>query len=120
MAEGWMRHLRNDEFEPYSAGIEKHGLNSYAVKVMKEAGVDISKQCSKTVFELEKIDFDYVITLCDNARETCPIFFGDAKVMHNGFDNPPALAKNMDREDDRLNCYRKVRDEIRAFVENLS
>lgn len=119
MAEGWVRHLRNDEFEVYSAGIEKHGLDPYAIKVMKEAGVDISKQYSKTVNELGNIDFDYVITVCGNANESCPIFPGKTKIIHVGFDDPPVLAKEVKTEEEKLNCYRKVRDENRIFIEGL-
>ena len=92
MAEGWARRLAGDVMEPYSAGIEKHGLNPHAVQAMAEAGVDISKHQSKTLDELSDVDFDYVITVCVNAHETCPVFPGNATVMHQGFDDPPRLA----------------------------
>src|SRR5450759_657226 len=94
MAEGWARHLKGDVIEPYSAGIEKHGMNPRAVQVMAEAGVDISGQHSKLVEELVDVEFDVVVTVCDRAHESCPLFPGNAKIIHVGFDDPPALAKN--------------------------
>ena len=119
MAEGWVRRLKSDVIEPYSAGIETRDLNPNAVKVMAEAGVDISGQRSKHVKDLPDIEFDYVITLCDNASQHCPFFPGKAKILHFGFDDPPKLAQNAKTEQESLNCYRRVRDEIRAFVEKL-
>ncbi len=119
MAEGWARALRSELLEPYSAGIETHGLNPAAVQVMAEAGVDISGQRSKHVDELREIPFDYVITVCDNAHASCPLFPGKAKVVHVGFDDPPRLAAGAKSEEERLAPYRRVRDEIRAFVEAL-
>lgn len=119
MAEGWARHLKNDTVEPYSAGIEKHGLNPNAVRVMQEAGVDISNQESKTVEELGDTEFDYVVTVCGHADENCPVFPGQAVVVHQGFDDPPKLAQQAATEQEALDCYRRVRDEIRAFVETL-
>ena len=119
MAEGWARHLKNDCVEPYSAGIETHGLNPNAVKVMAEAGVDISGQHSKHLDELKTIHFDYVITVCDNAHESCPMFPGKTKVIHVGFDDPPRLAKQAKSEQDALNCYRRVRDELKEFIQKL-
>ena len=119
MAEGWARHLRGGRIEPYSAGIETHGLNPNAVKVMAEAGVDISRQQSTNVDDLADIPFDCVVTVCDNARERCPVFPGVTKVMHVGFDDPPALAAGAATEEEALEHYRRVRDEIRAYVEKL-
>lgn len=119
MAEGWARHLHDDCVEAHSAGIETHGLNPLAVKVMAEAGVDISAQRSKLVGELAAVEFDYVVTVCGRARETCPAFPGGAKVVHVGFDDPAGLSDAYDSEEDKLNCFRRVRDEIRAFVERL-
>ena len=119
MAEGWARHLKADRVQPYSAGIETHGLNPFAVKVMAEAGVDISWHVSKHVDELSGVAFDYVITVCDHASEHCPIFPGSAKIMHVGFDDPPKLAADSAAEDEALGHYRRVRAEIRAFVETL-
>jgi len=102
----------------YSAGIETHGLNPDAVKVMAEAGVDISKHRSKHVDELKEIKFDYVVTVCGHANENCPYFQGKTKVIHIGFDDPPRLAKSAKSEEDGLAHYRRVRDEIRSFIEN--
>jgi arsenate reductase len=119
MAEGWARHLKHGLIEAYSAGIEVHGLNPLAVKVMAEAGVDISGHRSKHVDEVKHIAFDYVVTVCGHANENCPFFPGKAKVVHVGFDDPPALAENAATEEDMLNIYRRVRDEIRQFVESL-
>ncbi len=119
MAEGWARALRGDVLEAYSAGIETHGLNPLAVKVMAEAGVDISGHRSKHLDELRDIAFDYVITVCDRAAESCPRFPGKAKVIHHGFDDPPRLARTAATEAEALGHYRRVRDEIRAYVETL-
>jgi arsenate reductase len=119
MAEGWARQLRGDAIEPYSAGVETHGLNPDAVQVMAEAGVDISQHRSKEVSEVIDVPFDYVVTVCDHAREHCPVFPGDAKSVHVSFDDPPRLAKAAATEEESLDCYRRVRDEIRAFVETL-
>jgi len=119
MAEGWARTLKGDVIEAYSAGIETHGLNPNAVKVMAEAGVDISGHRSKHLDELKDVAFDYVITVCDNAHESCPLFPGKTRVVHVGFDDPPRLAKTAKTEEEALEHYRRVRDEIRAFVEEL-
>lgn len=119
MAEGWTRSLKGDSIEPYSAGIETHGLNPNAVRVMAEAGVDISGQRSKNVAELRDIQFDYVVTVCGHAHEHCPVFRGNTKVIHAGFDDPPALAVNAKTEDERLRPYRRVRDEIKSFITGL-
>ena len=119
MAEGWCKYLKGDMIEPYSAGIETHGLNQNAVKVMAEVGVDISGHHSKYIDELKNIDFDYVVTVCGHANEHCPMFPGKTKVIHVGFDDPPKLAKEAKTEQEALNCYRRVRGEIRTFVEKL-
>jgi arsenate reductase len=120
MAEGWARHLKGDALEAYSAGIETHGLNPHAVAVMREAGVDISQQRSKPVDELKHIPFDYVVTVCGLANEACPPWLGGkAKVVHVGFDDPPALAGTAKTPEEALQHYRRVRDEIRAFVTTL-
>lgn len=119
MAEGWARHLKGDAVEAQSAGIEKHGLNPNAVKVMAEAGVDISRQYSKTVAELPDLNFDYVITVCGHAHENCPYFPGKAKVVHVGFDDPPKLAAGAASEEEALVHYRRVRDEIRMFIASI-
>jgi arsenate reductase len=119
MAEGWARALVNDFVEPYSAGIETHGLNPDAVRVMAEAGVDISGQRSKHVDELRGVAFDYVVTVCGHAHEHCPLLPGKAPVVHVGFDDPPRLAAGAASEEERLAPYRRVRDEIREFVLGL-
>lgn len=120
MQEGLARALKGDAIEAYSAGIETHGLNPNAVKVMAESGVDISGQKSKSVDEVNGVDFDYVVTVCGHANETCPMWLhGKAKVIHVGFDDPPALAKGAKTEEEALGHYRRVRDEIRRFVEGL-
>jgi len=116
IAEGWARHLKGDVIEPYSAGIHPIGVNPRAIKVMAEAGVDISAQKSEHIDELPGIDFDYVITLCDNAREHCPVFGGRAKVIHKPFDDPYFASGN---EEQILTTFRKVRDDIRTFVETM-
>ncbi|MHB8863113.1 MAG: arsenate reductase ArsC [Pirellulaceae bacterium] len=119
MAEGWARHLKGHLLEPYSAGVKTHGLNPRAVKVMAEAGVDISGHWSKHLDELRSIEFDHVITVCGNAHESCPVFPGKTRVTHVGFDDPPRLAEGAVSEEDALQHYRRVRDEIRTFVETL-
>lgn len=123
MAEGWARVLKEDTIEAYSAGVEIHGLNSDAVKVMAEAGVDISSQKSKHVDDFKDMKLDAVVTVCGNAHETCPYFPPRCKVVHVGFDDPPKMAeelaqKGVDKEK-QLDCYRTVRDEIKIFVEGL-
>ena len=119
MAEGWAKALKNNVIDAYSAGIETHGLNPDAVRAMREAGVDISGQRSKHVDEFKDKHFDYIVTVCGHANENCPFFPGTAKVIHVGFDDPPTLAKNTDNEEDAFDCYRRVRDEIRAFIEKI-
>jgi thioredoxin type arsenate reductase len=119
MAEGWTRRLKGAVIEPYSAGIEPHGLNARAVEVMAEAGVDISGHRSKHVDELKNIPFDYIVTVCDHANESCPVFSGKHQRVHISFDDPPGLAANAHTEEEALQHYRRVRDEIRAFVEKL-
>lgn len=119
MAEGWARHLRGAEIEPYSAGIEARGLDPRAVRVMAETGVDISAQRSKCVGALGDMVFDGVVTVCGYARASCPLFPGQTKVIHAGFDDPPRLAQGAQSEEEALAPYRRVRDEIRAFVERL-
>jgi len=119
MAEGWARHLKREVLDAYSAGIEPHRLDPHAVAVMAEAGVDIAHHRSKNVAELLDVPFDYVVTVCGHAHETCPTFPAKAKVVHVGFDDPPALARQAATYEEALNCYRRVRDEIRDFVETL-
>lgn len=116
MAEGWARHLLGDRIEPYSAGIEAHGMNASAMRVMQEAGVDISGQSSKLASSLAGVPLDLVITVCGHADENCPAFLGKARLIHVGFDDPPKLAKTAKTEEEALGHYRRVRDEIRQFV----
>jgi arsenate reductase len=119
MAEGWARCLKDDAIEAYSAGIAPHGLDPRAVQVMAEAGVDISGQHAKHLDEVKNIAFDCVVTVCDQAHESCPLFPGRTKVIHVGFDDPPALARQAKDAQEALGHYRRVRDEIRRFVESL-
>lgn len=119
MAEGWARHLKGDRIEPYSAGTHTHGLNPDAVLVMKEAGVDISHHHSKLLSDLSDIEFDYVVTVCGHANENCPVFPGKTQVINAGFDDPPKLAQGARTEAERLAPYRRVRGEIREFIETL-
>jgi arsenate reductase len=107
------------EFEAYSAGVETHGLNPHAVQVMAEAGVDISGHRSQHIDEFKDIQLDVVITVCGHAHESCPVFPGKTKVVHVGFDDPPKLAKEAANENEAVDCYRRVRDQIKAFVETL-
>lgn len=119
MAEGWARVLRAELIEAYSAGIESQALDPRAAAVMLEAGVDISRQKSKTIGELPVADFDFVITVCSDADRNCPVLPGKAQKIHRGFDDPPRLAMTARSEEVALGYYRRVRDEIRDFVVSL-
>jgi arsenate reductase len=119
MAEGWARHLHGDVLEAYSAGVAPSKLNPDAVRVMAEAGVDISGHRSKHLDELADRRIDYVVTVCDHAHETCPVLPRHTLVLHRAFEDPPHTAANLTDEEERLAVYRRVRDEIRAFVETL-
>jgi arsenate reductase len=119
MAEGWARHLKSDVIEAYSAGTQPRDLDPRAVRVMAEAGVDIASQSSKHLSALLHIPFDYVVTVCDAAREACPMFPGKTRVIHVGFEDPPKFAERATTEEEALAHYRRVRDEIRVFVESL-
>jgi len=116
MAEGWARHLLADRLEAHSAGIEPKGLDPRAVRVMAEAGVDISAQRSKHVREVMDLPLDFVVTVCDHAREQCPFFPGGAKMIHAGFEDPAAAQGT---EEEVLALFRRVRDALRRFVEGL-
>ena len=120
MAEGWAKHLQSDLINAYSAGIETHGLNPHAVAVMAEAGIDISTHNSKLISDLAEINFDLVITVCGHADKNCPVFPADCPVIHVGFDDPPRLAAELAAaeasEEEQLECYRRIRDEIRDFI----
>jgi len=117
MAEGWARALKADQIAAYSAGTNPHGLNPLAVRAMGEAGVDISGHTSKRPEDIG-IAFDVVVTVCDSAHEFCPILPG-ARIIHVGFDDPPRLANGTRSDEEAMPHYRRVRDEIRAFVETL-
>lgn len=123
MAEGWARALKEDQIEPYSAGIETHGINPNAVRVMQEKGVDISQNKSQHIDEFKDIIFDYIITVCDHAREACPIVSSNCMIKHIGFQDPPKLAADLLKqgvsEEGQLEPYRQVRDQIRSFIETL-
>jgi arsenate reductase len=119
MAEAWTNRLKGDQFEAYSAGVQPKGIDPRAVKAMAEAGIDISGQKSKDVDSLGDLQFDYVVTLCDNAKESCPFFPARTRLMHHGFDDPPRLAENAGDEEQAMSHYQRVRDEIKAFVEKM-
>ena len=116
MAEGWAGKLRAQDIEPYSAGVEPRAIDPRAVKAMAEVGIDISGQRSKHVHELKGIEFYFVITLCGQARETCPVFLGKTKVVYHGFEDPPQLAASAKTEEEAMSHYRRIRDEIKEFV----
>ena len=120
MAEAWTRFLKGDRFDAYSAGVQPKRIDLTAIKAMAEAGIDISEQKSKDVDVFGKMEFDYVITLCDDARESCPYFPAKTKLIHQGFADPPKLAEEAKNEEEAMAPYRRVRDEIRAFVKTLS
>jgi arsenate reductase len=117
MAEGFGRALKGDKYKFFSAGTKKHGLNPYAVEVMKEAGVDITTQESNTTDEISET-MDVVFTVCSDAHENCPYFPG-GKIIHRGFDDPPRLTKDMPDGEEKLDVYRRVRDEIKSFIQQL-
>ena len=123
MAEGWTRHLKGDSIEAFSAGIETHGLNPHMVKVMAEEGVDVTDQKSENSRDLADSQLDVVVTVCGHAHETCPVFPANCKVVHSGFPDPPKMAKELAEqgasEETQLDCYRKVRDEIKEYLLKL-
>jgi arsenate reductase len=119
MAEGWARALHGDRLEPYSAGIAPGSVDPRAILVMRESGVDLSGQRSKHLHELAGVELDAVVTVCDRANESCPAFPGKVKRLHADFDDPPRLAAGARDDNEALGPYRRVRDEIRAFVEAL-
>ena len=119
MAEGWTRHLRGESIETWSAGTIPKSLDPRAVEVMREAGVDISGQRSNAVEELIDLELDYVVTVCDGAHESCPVFPGRARIVHRGFEDPPKLAEEAASEEEALSHYRRIRDQIRRFVDSL-
>jgi arsenate reductase len=116
MAEGWARRLKSDVIEAYSAGVSPAGVSYRAMAVMAEAGVDISGHRSQHVNEFADMDFDYVVTLCGNAKKKCPVFSGGAKHVHRAFFDPIMVVGTNDQI---MAAFRKARDDIRAFVETL-
>lgn len=119
MAEGLAKNLLSEHFESFSAGIKTHGINPYAVKAMGEIGIDISTQKSQLLSEFDHIQFDYIITLCSHAHESCPTFPSDTKVIHHPFDDPPKLAANEESEEAKLSHYIRVREEIKEYLNSL-
>jgi arsenate reductase len=119
MAEGFARAMHADRLEACSAGLDPHGVDPRAAKVMVEAGVDLSEQRSKGLDAIALDALDLVVTVCGHADENCPLFPGRARIVHRGFDDPPRLAAGAADEEEALAHYRRVRDEIRAFVERL-
>lgn len=119
MAEGWANALHKGRIEAFSAGTSPKGVDPRAVAVMKEAGVDISSHRAKHLDEFKDTAFDCVITVCDRAREACPLYWGKAKKIHAGFDDPPFLARTAKSEEEALAHYRRVRDEIKSYVLKL-
>ena len=118
MAEGLLRHDAGRHFDVESAGTNVNSVRPEAIAVMNELGIDISGQRSKNVGEFEGQRFDYVITVCDNARETCPVFFGTAEKLHRSFEDPPAPL--VGTEETRLTIFRRVRDELRVYLREFT
>ncbi len=117
MAEGLLRHDAGERFEVESAGTKASFVRPEATAVMRELGMDISGHRSKNVNEFEGQEFDYVITVCDNARESCPVFFGKAEKLHHDFEDPATFTGSME---ERLALFRRVRDELRRFLSEFS
>ena len=111
--------LKSDVVAPYSAGVTPKGVDPRAVKAMAEVGIDISGYKSKDMDTVAGVEFDHVITLCDRANDSCPVFMGKTRRHHMGFDDPPQLAANAASEEEKMDHYRRVRDEIRVFVEGM-
>lgn len=116
MAEGYLRYFANDKAEIYSAGIEAHGVNPKAIKVMKEDGIDISNHTSNSIDEYRNLAFDYVITVCDNAKERCPFVPSNAKKFHHNFPDP---AKATGSEEEIMQPFREVRNMIKRYSKNF-
>jgi len=116
IAEGWAKHLKSDVLDVYSAGICPSAVNQIAIEIMKEAGLDISQQWSKHIDEVAHIDFDYVVTLCDNAREYCPVFPSNAKRIHRSFEDPSFM---LGTQQEVLAAFRELRAQIKAFIETI-
>jgi len=118
MAEGITNHLLSDKIIAYSAGTKKSRVDPYAIKVMKELGIDISENQSKILDEINEKDWHLVVTVCNKAKESCPVFFGDVKKIHHSFPDPPQIVKDrkITEEEKILDVYRKVRDNIKKFI----
>jgi arsenate reductase len=119
MAEGWARALKGEAIDAYSAGTRPKALDPLAVWVMADVGIDLSTQQPKSLDAVRRLSFDYVVTVCSEAHETCPVFPGHARVVQRGFDDPPRLAAEAESPEDALGHYVRVRDEIKAFIEQL-
>lgn len=119
MAEAWTKTLKGDVIDAYSAGTEPKGVDLRAVEAMAEVNIDISSYRSKSTTELMDLEFDYVVTLCDDAQQACPFFPAKTRVLHNGFEDPPVLAASAKNEEEAMAHYRRIRDEIKAYVETL-
>ena len=119
MAEAWTRELKGDQLEAFSAGVEPQGVDPRAVRAMAEIGVDLGGARSKSVDEFPRVEMDYVVTLCSHAQESCPFFPARTRLRHVPFDDPPRLAAEARSEDEAMAHYRRVRDEIEAFVRSL-
>ena len=117
MAEGLLRHDAGERFAVESAGTKPSPVRAEAIAAMKEAGIDIGGQRSKHVEEFAGQDFDYVVTVCDHAKESCPVFFGKATRLHRSFDDPAAVEG---AEEQRLGAFRRVRDELRAYLKSFA
>ena len=119
MAEGWARGMKGGVIDGYSAGTHRKAVDVLAVRVMADVGIDISTQQPKSLDAVPSLPFDYVITVCHDAHETCPVFPGRARIVHRGFDDPPRLAAEAKSQEEALGHYVRVRDEIKAFIEQL-
>jgi arsenate reductase len=119
MAEGWTRHLKGSVIDPVSAGTRPTMLDPLAVRVMADVGIDISTQRPKSLDAVQHLAFDYVVTVCSDAHETCPVFPGGARIVHRGFEDPPRLAAGARTPQEALRHYARVRDQIKAFIEQL-
>ncbi len=119
MAEAFTNYLKGDEITASSAGTRPRGIDPRAIEVMKETGIEIKGQKSRSLDEFSDLEFDFVITLCGDAKESCPVFPGKTTLIHRGFDDPPQLARTASSKEEALSHYRRVRDEIREFIETL-
>jgi arsenate reductase len=119
IAEAWAHHLKDQVIDASSAGTHPTGLDPLAIQVMAEVGIDLSTHQVKSLDVMQHLPFDYVVTVCSDAHETCPVFPGRARIVHRGFDDPPRLAAAADSPQEAISHYRRVRDEIKAFIEQL-